>query len=124
MPQVTVTISGRQYRMACADGEEPHLESLAAHLDGKIQEMRASFGEIGDMRLQVMAALTISDELSEAKKRIGALEQQLAGLQTIALSGDERSNALEARMAGDILRAADRIERLARSLNASATAPA
>jgi cell division protein ZapA len=70
-----------------------------------------------------MAALTISDELSEAKKRIGALEQQLAGLQTIALSGDERSNALEARMAGDILRAADRIERLARSLNASAATP-
>ena len=122
MPQVTVTISGRQYRMACADGEEPHLESLAAHLDTKIEEMRASFGEIGDMRLQVMAGLTISDELSEAKKRIAALEQQIAGLQSIALSGDERSQALESRITGDILRAADRIERLARSLNTSAVA--
>ena len=120
MPQVTVTISGRQYRMACADGEEPHLESLAAHLDRKIEEMRASFGEIGDMRLQVMAALMISDELSEAQKRIAGLEQQLAGLQSIALAGDERSNALESRITGDILRAADRIERLARSLNTSA----
>jgi cell division protein ZapA len=124
MPQVTVTISGRQYRMACADGEEPHLESLAAYLDAKIEEMRASFGEIGDMRLQVMAGLTIADEVSDLKKRIGALEQQLAGLQSIALAGDERSNALESRITGDILRAADRIERLARSLNTSAVAQA
>lgn len=122
MPQVTVTISGRQYRMACADGEEPHLEALAASLDSKIEEMRASFGEIGDMRLQVMAALTISDELLETKKRIAALEQQLGGLQSVALAGDERSHALEARRADNLVRVAERIERLAKGLNASLAA--
>jgi cell division protein ZapA len=56
MGQVTVTISGKAYRMACADGEEPHLEALAALYDGKIEELRASVGEIGDMRLHVTAA--------------------------------------------------------------------
>ena len=66
MAQVTVTIAGRTYRMACGDGEEEHLAGLAAVFDAKIEEMRAAFGEIGDMRLHVMAALTFADDLSEA----------------------------------------------------------
>ena len=65
MSQVTVTIAGSTYRIACDDGEEQHLEGLARLLDAKIEEMRAAFGEIGDMRLHVMAAITIADELAE-----------------------------------------------------------
>ena len=78
MAQVTVTIAGRTYRMACGDGEEEHLAGLAAGLDAKIDEMRRAFGEIGDMRLHVMAAITIADELSETKRRIGTLEEEVA----------------------------------------------
>jgi len=117
MPQVTVTIAGRTYRMACGDGEEAHLESLAALLDGKIEEMRSAFGEIGDMRLHVMAALTIADELSETRKKLAALETETADLRTLALAGDERSQILEARLAEGILKAAERVERIAKSLN-------
>jgi len=117
MPQVTVTIAGRTYRMACGDGEEAHLESLAALLDGKIEEMRSAFGEIGDMRLHVMAALTIADELSETRKKLAALEAETADLRTLALAGDERSQILEARLAEGILKAAERVERIAKSLN-------
>ncbi len=73
MAQVSVLIAGRTYRMACADGEEDHLKGLAARLDGKIIELRGSFGEIGDSRITVMAAITIADDLSEAERRIAAL---------------------------------------------------
>ena len=45
MSQVTVTIAGRTYRIACAEGEERHLEGLAAAYNTRIEEMRASFGE-------------------------------------------------------------------------------
>ena len=69
MAQVTVGIGGRSYRLACNPGEEAHLESLAHTLDRKIGEMRASFGEIGDQRLAIMAALTIADDASEAQRR-------------------------------------------------------
>ena len=117
MPQVTVTIAGRTYRIACAEGEEPHLESLAALYDSKIEDMRAAFGEIGDMRLHVMAAITIADELAEARKRIATLEQEAASLNRLASAGGERSQAIEARFAEGIVRAAERIERLAKSLN-------
>ena len=67
MAQVSVSIGGRAYRLACNPGEEAHLEGLAATVDKKIAEMRESFGEIGDQRLIVMAALTIADEVNEAQ---------------------------------------------------------
>jgi cell division protein ZapA len=119
MSQVSVTIAGRSYRIACAEGEEGHLEGLAALYDGKIEEMRAAFGEIGDMRLHVMAAITLADELAETRRQVAALQEQVAGLEGRASSGDERSQGLESRLADGVTRAAERIERLARSLNPS-----
>jgi cell division protein ZapA len=120
MSQVTVSIAGRTYRIACADGEEQHLEGLAAFYDAKIEEMRGAFGEIGDMRLMVMAAITIADELGEAKRRAASLEADLARLSQATSAGDERIGALEAQVADGINRVSDRLERLARAL---ATAP-
>jgi cell division protein ZapA len=74
MAQVTVTIDDKQFRMACEDGQEAHLEGLAAHIDSRIKTMRESFGEIGDLRLTVMAALMVCDEYLEEKRRAEALE--------------------------------------------------
>lgn len=67
MAQVNVSIGGRTYRLACNPGEEAHLEALALSLEQKIQEMRGAFGEIGDQRLTVMAALTFADSAHEAR---------------------------------------------------------
>src|SRR3954453_539224 len=123
MPQVMVTIAGRSYRMACGEGEEAHLEGLAALFDGKIQEMREAFGEIGDMRLHVMAALTLADELAETRRRMAALEQEMAALRTLAAAGGERSQALEAQLAETLVKTAERIERLAKNPSGSAQTP-
>lgn len=106
MPQVNVMIAGKAYRMACGEGEEAHLEGLAQLYDEKISEMRQAFGEIGDMRLHVMAALMVADELSEAKERIAALEGEF-----------RRAEASELRLTEALNAAAERIESLARSLN-------
>ena len=122
MPQVTVTIANRTYRMACGEGEEAHLEKLAALFDGKIEELRGSFGEIGDMRLHVMAALTLADDLGEARRRVESLEQEVAALRSIASAGDERTQAVEKRLAESVAKAAERIERLARKLSTPAAA--
>ena len=122
MPQVTVTIAGQTYRMACTEGEERHLEGLAASYDAKIEEMRASFGEIGDMRLHVMAALAQADELHETRRRIAALEAEVATLNSVNISRDERLERIEVRLAEGVRMAAERIEQLARSLNAAGQA--
>ncbi|MEN5082769.1 cell division protein ZapA [Bosea sp. TWI1241] len=116
MPQVNVTISGKAYRMACGDGEEAHLEELARFYDAKIDEMRQAFGEIGDMRLHVMAALMVADEVSELKKTVAKLEGRLESLQGDAGSADQRAGEVEERAAAAIDAAAARIEGVAKSL--------
>lgn len=113
MANVQVSIAGRSYRMACGDGEEQHLEALAAGFDAKIAEIRTAFGEIGDMRLHVMAALMIADELSEVKRRIEALESERTALRTVASTQAERAEAGERKVTQALNRTADRIERLA-----------
>ena len=124
MAQVTVTIAGKAYRMACGDGDEPRLERLAALLDGKIEEMRGAFGEIGDMRLHVMAALTIADELHETKERLQSIEGELAAVKQRLEAGEERAQASEIYVAETLTRTAERIERLAKTLNPPAPAQA
>jgi cell division protein ZapA len=119
MPQVNVTIAGKAYRMACGEGEEPHLEGLARLYDGKIEEMRQSFGEIGDMRLHVMAALMVADEVSELRQRVAALETRLSDLHGDAGAADQRLAEVEDRTAQALVAAAERIEGVAKSLVAS-----
>jgi cell division protein ZapA len=82
--------------------------------------MRGSFGEIGEMRLHVMAAITIADDLSEARRRIDLLEKEVGDLKALASAGDERSQIIEARAAEAVQKTAERIERLARGLNPAA----
>jgi len=78
MGQVSVTISGRQYRMSCEDGQESHLLGLAQEVDRRIQELRDRVGEVGDTRLALMAAITVLDELGEATQKIERLERDAA----------------------------------------------
>jgi cell division protein ZapA len=121
MSHVTVTINGRQYRMACQDGEEDHLSELAAGFNERVDQLRVSFGEIGDNRLVVMAALMVADELSEAKKRIGRLEEEMAGMRDARVAAAGRSQSTQAAVVAALNAAAERIERVTRGLNKSLT---
>src|SRR5262249_59513298 len=96
MPQVSVTINGRPFRMACENGEEPRLMRLAEDLDGRIAKLRASFGDIGDTRLTIMAALALADELSEKKEKLQRLEHELTTLQDASVVAAGRPHATEA----------------------------
>src|SRR4051812_44238488 len=73
---VSVTISGKRFRIACEEGQEPRLTDLAAELDRRIGKLRESYGDIGD-RLVIMAALTLADELTEAVARVRRAEAEL-----------------------------------------------
>ena len=119
MAQVSVTINGRQFRMACEDGQEDHLSDLARELDARIADLRGKFGEIGDSRLTVMAALTIADELTEMGSRIKTLEQELAVAQDAQAVAADRNEVVQAAVAAALSSAAERIESVARKLNQS-----
>jgi len=117
MPQVTVTINGRQFRMACEDGQESHLLRLAQDLDQRIEKLRATFGEIGDTRLTVMAALTVADELADVSGKLRRLEENLASLQDARAASAERAEATQAAVAAALNSAAERIEQVIKVLN-------
>ncbi len=117
MAHVNVTINGRQYRMACEDGQEQHLTKLAKNLDERIQELRGKFGQIGDARLIVMAALTIADDLAEMHKRVRQLQDEIAALNDARVVAADRSQATHAAIVAAFNSAAERIENIARRLN-------
>lgn len=119
MAHVTVTIAGRAYRMACDDGQEEHLSQLAQDVDARIDQLRGAFGEIGDQRLSVMAAITIADELAEAKRRMRGLEQDLESQRAARAATIERMEQTEQVVAEAVVTAAERLERLARDLGPS-----
>jgi cell division protein ZapA len=117
MSQVSVTINGRQFRMACEDGQEGHLMNLARELENRIGGLRSKFGEIGDTRLTVMAAITVADELAEAGQRIKRLEEELAALQNAQVAISDRNKAAQAAIAAALSKAAERVENITKALN-------
>jgi cell division protein ZapA len=80
MAQVTVTIDGKAYRMACEEGQEDHLIELSRNFDQYVGHLKRQFGEIGDLRLTVMASIMIMDELHEAKRQRAVLEAEVNDL--------------------------------------------
>jgi cell division protein ZapA len=117
MNHVNVTINGRQYRMACEDGQEARLLNLADSLESRIGSLRGKFGEIGDARLTVMAALTVCDELLDASQRIRNLEEELETLRGIRTVAADRARATQTAVANALNSAADRIEKTTQVLN-------
>ena len=113
MSQVNVTISGKLYRMACDDGQEEHLGRLAERLDHTIERLRGEFGEIGDQRLTVMAAITMADQNSEAERRLAQLESKVAGMEEARAAVVERQQSSEMAVVRSIEAMAERVEALA-----------
>jgi len=116
MPQISVTINGKTFRMACDDGEEERLMGLARRFDGWISELKGAFGEIGDQRLTVMAGIMATDQLSEAENRLAAMKEEIAGLREAKVSAETSRTAQENEVARAIDQAAARLEVLADSL--------
>ena len=122
MNHINVTINGRQYRMACEEGQEVRLLRLAESLETRIESLRGKFGEIGDARLTVMAALTVCDELFDAGNRIRGLEDELIALRDVRTAAADRTKATQVAVANALNSAADRIEKTTRCSTALSAA--
>lgn len=117
MSHINVTINGRQYRMACEEGQELRLLKLAESLESRITNLRGKFGEIGDARLTVMAALTACDELVDASARIRSLEEEVEQLRNARTAATDRARATQTAVSNALNAAAERIERTTQVLN-------
>ncbi|HZS82303.1 MAG TPA: cell division protein ZapA [Stellaceae bacterium] len=110
MAQVTLTINGRSYPVACDDGQEDRIRQLGQYIERKVAEFAAKLGQIGDARLILMAALVITDELAEATEAMRRQRQTGNG------AGHDRDAATEAVLAAGIESLAARIEAVAARL--------
>lgn len=117
MPQVAVQINGKTYRMACDEGQEAHLLDLAQRFDRYINQLKGSFGEIGDQRLTVMAGVMVTDELAETQHKLRGLEAELAELRTG--SNESAANGQATQITEALNKTAERIEEISGKLNSS-----
>ncbi len=99
MPQVSVNINCRSYRIACETGQEAHLTKLAEFVDKRVSDLVAAVGQIGDTRLMVMTSLLIADELSDLEAELETLrEGHAAGAPAAADAGAAEIEALAGRI--------------------------
>ncbi len=84
MPQIEISLNGRRYPVACQAGEEDRVRSVAAFVDSRLAELKASAVHASDTQLLVMASLLLADELFDMREQIkdGLVgdDQELAGM--------------------------------------------
>jgi cell division protein ZapA len=118
MAQLNVTIHGKSYSIACADGEENRLRQLCDYLDTRMGKMALSLGNnVSDIRLFLMTSLMLVDELSEAHNRIDKLEN---AAKDARLAAAAKPASAAAPSNDNIDAMADAIDRIAARLNAIA----
>jgi len=82
LAQVGISLNKRTYRFECGEDEVERLEALANYLKTKLDALMLQHGSVGDERLVIMAALTLADELFDARADIDNLLEGSADEQT------------------------------------------
>ena len=62
MPEINITINNREHKIACSPGEEQRVKELASSLNNEVIKIANNLGQIGDVKLMVLAAITILDK--------------------------------------------------------------
>ena len=104
MANVEVEVGGRRYTVACQDGEEDHLRSLAMTVDRRAHDALSALGSLTETRQLLFAALLIADDLKEVRAGAGIKEPEPLPPDPAVAQALER---LATRMEG----LADRLER-------------
>lgn len=106
MAAMTVQVNGRPYIVGCEDGQESHVEGLARNFDRQIRDVAQQVGQVGELRLFLMAALLTADELADSRARLAQAQAELSRMQS------DHGRA-EGRAAAALDGASERIEALA-----------
>ena len=122
MAQVSVSIDGKIYRMACDEGQEQHLEDLASRFDRYVTHLKGSFGEIGDQRLVVMAGIMVMDELVEQQKKLKGMESEVETLRKTRDEALSKADKNDAALTGALSEMAARLEGIGAKMAGKPTA--
>ena len=84
MPDVSITIGGRQFEVACQDGEESFLKAAAEVLDGEARLLTDQVGRLAENRMLLMAGLMLADKTVALEEAAGSSKQKLEDARTAA----------------------------------------
>jgi cell division protein ZapA len=73
MSALRIVIGGREYQVACDDGEETHLKHLASLLDERVKNLGGGSGRVAEPQLMMLAGLMLTDELEDARREMAQL---------------------------------------------------
>jgi cell division protein ZapA len=109
--------------MACEEGQEDHLTDLATRFDRYVGHLKDQFGEIGDLRITVMAGIMIMDEISELTRRVASLEGELQSLRSNRDTVLEATSRTEESIAAAIVEVSGQLRGITDKLNGRTPAP-
>lgn len=78
MPEVTISIGGRQFEVACQEGEESYLHAAAKMLDDEAQILSDQVGRMPEARMLLMAGLLLADKTASVEDKIAEVRAELA----------------------------------------------
>lgn len=103
MPDVTITIGGRNFPVACQEGEEAFLKAAAQMLDTEAAVVMGQIGRLPAERMLLMAGLLLADktlaktdQLDAAETKIKAMEETLAKAEDLLRKSQAKIAELEA----------------------------
>ena len=74
MATIDIEVAGRRYNVACRDGEEAHLHSVAAMVDQRARDAGEALGSLTETRQLLFAALLMADDIKEMRAGAGIPE--------------------------------------------------
>jgi len=83
MPELKITIGGRDFEVACQDGEEHFLQSAAALLDAEATVLSSQIGRLPEPRMLLMAGLMLADKTAGIDEQLRDLQDKLGAQQAL-----------------------------------------
>ena len=79
MAEVKVSIGGRDFEVACQDGEEHYLQSAAGLLDNEAAALNDALGRMPETRMLLMAGLMLADKTASLEDQLKAAPSEEGG---------------------------------------------
>ncbi|CAH2604668.1 Cell division protein ZapA [Rhodovastum atsumiense] len=109
MAQVTVKVNGYVYTVGCEDGQEAHLQAMAAQVDSRIDSIKALGGPSGESRLLLLASLLMADEIHDIRAELEQLRALVKRTSAIRTTAEPAVDAATTKRLGDLAKRAEEI---------------
>lgn len=112
MSSVTVTVNGRDYEIACDEGQEDRVRSLGNYVDENIRKIAGSGAVGGDIHLYVLTSLLMADEVYELRDRLNEMGENTATSQDLNLAVSQALQEREQQISTQIDEITEQVENI------------